>query len=413
MEFSREVETGQLSYWGEDNCKLRENTMRKIIPSAFLVLAILIYSCGGDDQAQLPGPKVQVYVTTETDVPIFREFVGETLGDTNVDIAARVAGFLETREFEEGSFVKKGDLLYTIESQPFEEKVATAQSELAASKVNLVNAESDLSRIKPLAAENAISEIDLDAAQARYDAAQEAVKASEANLRAAELELSYTKVYAPIDGVIGKTNANEGDYVGASANTVVLTTISYIDTMAVQFYLTQTEYLEAARRIIDAEESLKEKTEKTDEEENDLVLILTDNSVYPYKGRFDFIDRNFDPETGSILVQTLFPNPDQILRPGLFARVRAEVDVVKNGILVPQRCVMELQGKFNVLVVTEENKVESRPVVMGPTIKEFWLIKEGLKPGEKVIYEGLQVVREGMVVIPDPVEIKIPDLSSI
>ena len=382
--------------------------------STLLVITILIVSCGGDDQSQLPTPRVQVYVTTETEVPIFREFVGETLGNTNVNIAARVAGFLETREFEEGSFVKKGDLLYTIESQPFEEKVATAQSELAAAKVNLVNAESDLSRIKPLAAENAISQIDLDAAQARYDASQEGVKAAEANLRAAELELSYTKVYAPVDGVIGKSNADEGDYVGASANTVVLTTISYIDTMAVQFYLTQTEYLEAARRIIAAEKKLEEERKKEKaEQKNDLDLILSDNSVYPYKGRFDFIDRNFDTETGSILVQTLFPNPDQILRPGLFARVRAEVDVVKNGILVPQRCVMELQGKFNVLVVTAENKVENRQVVVGPTIKEFWLIEEGLKPGEKVIYEGLQLVREGQTVAPEVVEVKIPDLKSI
>ncbi len=379
--------------------------------SALLVLTMFVFSCGGDQQQQLPTPTVQVYVTTATDVPIFREFVGETLGNTNVDIAARVAGFLETRDFVEGSFVKKGDLLYTIESQPFEEKVATAQSELAATKVNLVNAESDLSRIKPLAAENAISQIDLDAAQARYDASQEGVKAAEANLRAAELELSYTKVYAPIDGVIGKTNANEGDYVGASANTVVLTTISYIDTMAVQFYLTQREYLEAARRFID--ETGTARPEETEEEDDDLVLLLSDGSAYKHRGSFDFIDRNFDTQTGSILVQTLFPNPDQLLRPGLFARVRAEVDVVKNGILVPQRCVMELQGKFNVLVVTDENKVENRQVVVGPTIKEFWLIKEGLKPGEKVIYEGLQVVREGQVVKPEIVDIKIPDLTSI
>ena len=387
--------------------------MTKNLLTTLLVLCIVIFSCGGDDQRQLPTPKVQVYVTTATDVPIFREFVGETLGNVNVNIAARVAGFLETREFEEGAFVKKGDLLYTIESQPFEEKVATAQSELAAAQVNLANAEADLSRIKPLAAENAISQIDLDAAQARYDASQEGVKAAEANLRAAELELSYTKVYAPVDGVIGKSNADEGDYVGASANTIVLTTISYIDTMAVQFYLTQTEYLESARRIIAAERKLQDEQKRSQKMDDDLLLILSDGSVYPYEGKFDFIDRNFDSETGSILVQTLFPNPDQLLRPGLFARVRAEVDVVKNGILVPQRSVMELQGQFNVLVITEENKVENRQVVVGPTIKEFWLIREGLKPGEKVIYEGLQVVREGQVVIPEVVDIKIPDLTSI
>jgi len=385
--------------------------MTNKVLSAILIFTIFIFSCGGDDQLQLPTPTVQVYVTTATDVPIFREFVGETLGDSNVDIAARVQGFLEKRHFEEGSFVKEGQLLYTIESQAFEEKVAEAKSQLAASQINLANAESDLSRIKPLAAENAISQIDLDAAQARYEASKESVKAAEAGLRAAELQLSYTKVYSPIEGVIGKSRAYEGDYVGASASTVVLTTVSYINTMAVQFYLTQAEYLEAARRI-QADTEVGQEGE-ADEEPDDLVLILSDSEVYEYRGKFDFIDRSFDTETGSILVQTLFPNPNLLLRPGLFARVRAEVDVVKNGILVPQRCVVELQGQFNVLVVGEGNKVENRQVQVGPTIKEFWLIKDGLKPGEKVIYEGLQKVREGQVANPEIVDIKIPDLESI
>ena len=389
----------------------REKTMTNKVLSTILIFTIFIFSCGGDDQLQLPPPTVQVYVTTATDVPIFREFVGETLGDSNVEIAARVQGFLEKRHFEEGSFVKEGQLLYTIESQAFEEKVAEAKSQLAASQINLANAQSDLSRIKPLAAENAISQIDLDAAEARYEASKESVKAAEAGLRAAELQLSYTKVYSPIEGVIGKSRAYEGDYVGASASTVVLTTVSYINTMAVQFYLTQSEYLEAARRI-QADTEVEQEGE-ADEEPDDLVLILSDSEVYEYRGKFDFIDRNFDTETGSILVQTLFPNPNLLLRPGLFARVRAEVDVVKNGILVPQRCVVELQGQFNVLVVGEGNKVENRQVQVGPTIKEFWLIKDGLKPGEKVIYEGLQKVREGQVANPEIVDIKIPDLESI
>ena len=389
----------------------REKTMTNKVLSTILIFTIFIFSCGGDDQLQLPPPTVQVYVTTATDVPIFREFVGETLGDSNVEIAARVQGFLEKRHFEEGSFVKEGQLLYTIESQAFEEKVAEAKSQLAASQINLANAQSDLSRIKPLAAENAISQIDLDAAQARYEASKESVKAAEAGLRAAELQLSYTKVYSPIEGVIGKSRAYEGDYVGASASTVVLTTVSYINTMAVQFYLTQSEYLEAARRI-QADTEVEQEGE-ADEEPDDLVLILSDSEVYEYRGKFDFIDRSFDTETGSILVQTLFPNPNLLLRPGLFARVRAEVDVVKNGILVPQRCVVELQGQFNVLVVGEGNKVENRQVQVGPTIKEFWLIKDGLKPGEKVIYEGLQKVREGQVANPEIVDIKIPDLESI
>ena len=376
--------------------------------AAFFVL--MLASCGEEGPSNLPPPKVQVYVTKATDVPIFREFVGETLGESNVDIAARVQGFLEARHFEEGSFVKKGQLLYSIESQPFEEKVAKAKSELAASQVNLTNAQSDLSRIKPLAAENAISQIDLDGAQARYDASIEGVKAAEAGLRAAELELSYTKVYSPIDGVIGKSRADVGDFVGGSASTVTLTTISYIDTISVQFFLTQAEYLQAARKLTEAELA---KEDKTKEEKGDLQLILADNTVYEYKGKFDFIDRNFDPATGAILIQALFPNPEELLRPGLFARVRAEVAEVKDGILVPQRCIIELQGKFSVLVVDDQNKVQNRQVQVGPTIKDFWLIREGLKPGERVIYEGLQKVKEGQIVNPETVDIKIPDLRSI
>lgn len=386
--------------------------MMKYFTTAFAgFIVLLLLSCGGDDgPANLPPPAIQVYVTTATDVPIFREFVGETLGDTNVEITARVKGFLEGRHFVEGSRVKKGQLLYTIESQPFEEKVAQAQSVLAASQIDMVNAQSDLSRIKPLAAENAISQIDLDSAQAKYDASIEGVKAAQANLRAAELELSYTRVYSPVDGVIGKTNAYVGDFVGASPNPVILTTVSYINTMAVRFFLTQSEYLEAARKLMEDE---KAEASGKDNEADDLQLILADNTVYPYKGSFDFIDRNFESSTGAILVQASFPNPNELLRPGLFAKVRAQVDEVKNGILVPQRCVVELQGTFSVLVVDEENKVQNRKVKVGPTIKQFWLITEGLKPGERVIYEGLQKVKEGQTVNPQVVNIEIPDLSSI
>jgi len=379
--------------------------------SAIFILSIFIFSCGGDEQPQLPPPAVQVYVTTTTDVPIFREFIGETLGFVTIDIAARVEGYLVGRHFEEGSFVKKGQLLYTIESQPFEENVAEKQSQLAAAKVGLANAQSDLSRIKPLAAENAISQIDLDAAQSKYEASIEAVKAAEANLNAANIQLSYTKIHSPINGIIGKTEASEGDLVGSGPATVVLNTVSDINTILVQFFITESEYLQAARRIIS--ETEKHQAGEAKEERNDLQLILSDGSVYGSKGKFDFIDRNVDPTTGAILIQASFPNPNQLLRPGLFARVRAEVDVVKNGILIPQRCVMELQGKFSVLVVGEDNKVENRQVQMGSTVKEFWLIKEGLKPGEKVIYEGLQMVKEGQILNPEIVDIKIPDLESI
>ncbi|MDA2918348.1 efflux RND transporter periplasmic adaptor subunit [Desulfobacterota bacterium AH_259_B03_O07] len=375
-------------------------------------LALFIFSCGGEEgPANLPPPQIQVYETTTTEVPIYREFVGETLGFKDIDIRARVEGYLEGIHFEEGSVVEEGKLLYTIESQPFEEKVAEKMSALAATRINLANAESDLGRIRPLAEQNAISQIDLDSAQARYEASIESVKAAEANLRAAEIQLSYTKIHSPITGIIGKTQAKVGDFVGASPNPVNLNTVSDINTMLVQFFLTETEYLQAARRII-AETDLAHEGEAR-EEGQDLQLILADNSVYKYKGKFDFVDRNVDPATGAILIQASFSNPDQLLRPGLFARVRAKVKVVENAILVPQRCVIELQGKFSVLVVDENDIVQNRQVQIGPKIKGFWLINEGLNPGERVIYEGLQKVKEGQKVNPKPVDIKIPDLTSI
>jgi len=379
--------------------------------SAIFVITTLLFSCGGEDQVQIPPPVVQVYVTTTTNVPIYKEFIGETQGFKDIDIRARVEGYLEGIHFEEGSEVKKDQLLYTIESQPFQENVAEKQSQLAAANIERVNAESDLSRIKPLAAENAISQIDLDSAQAKYDASIEGVKAAEANLNAANIQLSYTKILSPIDGIIGGTQAKVGDFVGASPNPVILNTVSSLSTILVQFFVTENEYLQAARRIIAETEEYQVGEAK--KEPNDLQLILSDGSVYGYKGKFDFIDRNVDPLTGAILIQSSFPNPDQLLRPGLFAKVRAEVNRIKDGILVPQRCIVELQGTFSVLIIDESNKVQNRQVQVGPKVKEFWLIKEGLKPGEKVIYEGLQKVKEGIVVVPEVVEVKIPDLESI
>ncbi len=379
--------------------------------STIFVISLFLFSCGGDEAVQLPPPVVQVYTTTTTDVPIFKEFIGETQGFKDIDIRARVEGYLEGIDFEEGSQVKKGQLLYTIESQPFEENVAEKQSQLAAANVELANAQSDLSRIKPLAAENAISQIDLDAAQAKYEASIEAVKAAEANLNAANIQLSYTKVLSPIEGIIGMTQAKVGDFVGASPNPVILNTVSNVETILVQFFVTEKEYLQAAKRIIAETEEYQIGEAK--KEPDDLQLILSDGTVYKYKGKFDFIDRNVDPTTGAILIQASFQNPNQLLRPGLFAKVRAQVDQIKDGILVPQRCVVELQGTFSVLVIDENNKVQNRLVEAGPKAKEFWLIKEGLKPGEKVIYEGLQKVKEGMVVAPEVVEVKIPNLESI
>jgi len=357
--------------------------------------SLILVSCGSDEQSKTFVPEIPVYKITAEDVPIFQEFVGQVYGLKDISIRARVEGFLEGIYFDEGRGVKKGQLLYTIESQPFEADVAAKMSLLAEAKTMLVNAESELNRIRPLAEINAVSQSDLDAAVARFEASQASVEAAEANLRAARIQLSYTEIKAPISGIIGKTKAKVGDFVGREPNPVILNVVSRIDIILVEFFLTESEYLLVAREVYKNKE-----LEEVEREEPYLELILSDGSVHNHKGKVEFIDREVDPTTGSILLQASFPNPEYLIRPGQFARVNASVRTIKNGILIPQRTVMEMQGIHNVYVINNENKVELRRITVGPTIDSFWLVKEGLKNGEKVVYEGLQKVKPGMTVNP-------------
>jgi membrane fusion protein, multidrug efflux system len=373
------------------------------------ILFLLFFSCGQkeEQQAQAPPPQVTVVVTQAKDVPIYQEFVGQIYGFKDIAIRARVEGFLEGIHFEEGSRVEKGSLLYILESQPFEADVAAKMSRVAGAKTMLAKAKSDLNRIEPLAKEKAVSESDLDSAVAQHEAYIESVKAAEANLRASKIQLGYTKIYSPISGIIGKTKAKVGDFVGRSPNPVILNTVSRIDTILVEFFITETQYLQVARRF-----SSEIDTAVQNARREDLELILADGSLYEHKGKPEFIDRNVDPTTGAILVQASFPNPQELLRPGQFAKVKALVTIVKDGILIPQRCVVELQGLYSVYVVGDGDKVQTREVKVGPKIKQFWLITEGLKPGEHVVYEGLQRVKGGAVVKPTIKEIESTDQES-
>ncbi len=374
------------------------------------MLFLLLFSCSKKDeqQAQAPPPQVTVVVTQAKDVPIYQEFVGQIYGFKDIAIRARVEGFLEGIHFEEGSRVEKGALLYTLESQPFEADVAAKMSRVAEANTMLAKAKSDLDRIEPLAKENAVSQSDLDSAVAQYEASIESVNAAKANLRASNIQLGYTKIYSPITGIIGKTKAKVGDFVGRSPNPVILNTVSRIDTVLVEFFITETQYLQLARRYSSEVESADQKTRK-----GELELILADGSLYGYKGKPEFIDRNVDPTTGAILVQASFPNPKELLRPGQFAKVKALVAVVKDGILIPQRCVVELQGLYSVYVVGEGDKVQTRRIKVGPKIKQFWLITEGLKPDEHVVYEGLQRAKDGAVVKPTVKDIESKDQESM
>lgn len=374
------------------------------------LLSLLLFSCGENQEKKEMSPTdISVVKVIHKETPIYKEFVGQMYGLKDIPIRARVQGFLEGIFFDEGRAVKKGQLLYTIDPQPFMAELASKESALAEAKTLLVNAENELQRYIPLAETNAVSKSDLDAAQATRDAAVSSVDAARANLKLAEINLSYTNIKAPIYGMIGKTEAREGEFVGKDPNPVILNTVSRIDTMRVQFFLTEREYLTITREVYNR---LDEKIvgELADEEaykrtkEYNLDLLLSDGSTYEFKGQVDFINRNIDPKTGSMLVQAHFPNPRRLLRPGLYAKVRAKMQVIKDALLVPQRCITELQGQYSVFVVKDDNTVESRQVTVGARIGDLWLITGGLEGNESIVIDGLQKVGSGMTVNPTVVE---------
>lgn len=373
--------------------------LKTIVLTIFLSLSLGACSEGKKAPPPPPPPEVSVVETKAQDVPLYLEFVGQTSGLKDIAIRARVEGFLEGMHFEEGSEIKKGDLLYTLESQPFEEKVAARESAVAEVKTMLAKAQGDLGRIKPLAEINAVSQSDLDEAVAAYEATLSSLDAANATLRASNIELSYTKIHSPINGIIGRTQAKVGDFVGKDPNPVILNTVSQIDTILVTFFITETQYLQLAR-ITD------EEWQANSEQDGSLELILIDGSLYEHTGKLDFVDREIDTTTGAILVQASFPNPEKLLRPGQFGKVKIKGRVIENGILIPQRCVMETQGLFNVFVVDGSNNVAIREIKTGPKIGSSWLVEEGLKAGEKVVYEGLQKVKDGITVNPVVAEIK-------
>lgn len=384
--------------------------MKNFIPSfvtitSVMLLIIAVASCADKKQEAPPPPDIPVVEVIQKDVPIYNEFVGQVYGEKDIPIRARVEGLLEGIYFNEGLKVTKDQLLYSIDPLPFEAKVNSQKSRLAEAETMQVKAKSDLDRYIPLAKKNAVSQSDLDAKQAEYDAAVSSVAAARSNLRSAEIELGYCKIYSPINGIIGKTLARVGDFVGREPNPVILNTVSKTDNIRVTFFLTEADYLSIAREY---QQDIKKelKSELKDEEKAKLELILSDGSTYAHTGIVDFIDRGVDASTGSILIQASFPNPNFLLRPGLYAKVKVKMKTVDNGLLVPQRCIIELQGQYSVFVVNKDNTVEARQVTTGERIGDLWLITDGLKANETVVIDGLQKVGTGLKVNPSLIEFK-------
>jgi membrane fusion protein (multidrug efflux system) len=369
--------------------------------SLISVSFLSLHSCSEKNKKIPPPPEITVVEVVQKDVPIYKKFVGQVYGNSDIPIRARVSGFLNGIHFLEGFSVKKGQLLYTIEPEPFLAKVATQESHLAEAKTQLAKTESDLNRIKPLAEINAVSKSDLDAAQAEYDAAVSYVHAMESNLKYAKIDLSYCWIKSPIDGVIGKTKARVGEFVGQSPNPVILNTVSTVDTIRVEFYLTEADYIRLAREY--KEITSYESKYAVYNDRNNLSLILADGSVFKHKGFVNFINREVDPQTGSLLVQTTFPNPEKLLKPGQYAKIVVKMKEAKGALLIPQRCVMELQGQYSVFVV-QNDTVKSRQIKVGESIGNMVIVKEGLKNGEKIVIDALQKVQTGLKIKPEVIQ---------
>jgi RND family efflux transporter MFP subunit len=376
-----------------------------------LVLGLLISSsigCGGKTSGSMPPPTVEVAQVEQKDVPIYGEWIGTLDGYTNADVRAQVTGYMLRQGYQEGAFVKRGQLLFEIDPRPFQAALDQAEGQLAQATANLANAEAvqgrtqlDVERYTPLAKEQAASQQDLDnavqnnlAAKATVATAKAQIKTSEAAVETARINLDFTRLVAPIDGIAGQAQLQVGALVSPSSGTV--TSVSTVDPIKVFFTVSETEYLDWNKRF--PTELSREAAGKS----LHLQLILADGSTYAREGTFYFADRQVNVGTGAIRIAGLFPNPGNILRPGGYGRVRTAVRVQKDALVVPQRAVTEMQGSYQVAVVDSENKVSIRAVTPGDRVGSDWIITDGLKPGERVVAEGAEKLRPGAQVNPKP-----------
>jgi RND family efflux transporter MFP subunit len=367
-------------------------TMRGIfLASSILICSSLFVGCSRKPaQTAPPPPEVLVTTVTPRDVPRVLERVATLDGFINANINAQVQGYIVSRDYQEGSVVKKGDLLFQIDPRPFQAALAQAKGTLARDKANQAKADADEKRAIDLFKKKVISDQERDTAIAAAGSSRANVEADEAAVKQAEINLSYTKIIAPIDGVSGFANNQVGDLVGPT--TGPLTTVSQIDPIKAVVTAGEGPFTDFVSRHPDATE--RNAYVKTLEFE----LILGNGEVYPHKGNFYALDRSIDVKTGSIRYYVTFPNPGNVLRPGQFGNVRFVADMKKGAMVIPQEAVNELQGSYQVAVVDENNKVSIRPVKMGERIGAMWEVTEGLKPGDKVVVQGLQKAREGSTV---------------
>jgi membrane fusion protein (multidrug efflux system) len=360
--------------------------------TALLAISFSLLGCKKKKPPPPPPPEVQVITVNPTNVPIFEEWIGTLDGYVNAQIHAQVSGYMLTQNYSEGSQVKIGQLLFEIDPRPFQATLDQAKAKLAQDEAQLEKTRQDVQRFTPLAKDQAISQQQLDdAVQANLSALAQ-IKVDQANIESATLNLGFTKITSPVDGLAGVAQVQIGDLAGPS--TAVLTTISTLNPIKANFQVSEQSYITFWTRFIDA---------NTNEiPPLNLQLILSDGSVYPDKGKFFFANRQVNIDTGTLQIVGLFPNEKYLLRPGQYARIRAQTQLKKNVLVVPQRAIAELQGSYQVAVVGESNKVSLASVKVGAQVGQDWIVEDGLKPGDRVVVEGTQKAKAGAVVTPKP-----------
>lgn len=358
------------------------------VPSLFMVAT----GCKKAPPPAPPPPTVGVVEVTATNAPMKTEIIGQLDSPQNVEVRARVEAFVDQILFTEGTEVHKGDRLFLLDEKPFKERLASAKGSLAEAKAALAKNEKDVARLTPLAQKRAVPQQDLDNALAAVDVAKASVDSAEARVEAAQIDLGYCDVRAPIDGLIGAKQVSIGELVGKGQPTL-LATISQLDPIWFYCAISEVEYLHAQNELSRSGKKL---------DQIPVHLVLADGTRHPHPGKIVFMDRAVDPKTGTLRVRAQFPNPEKRLRPGMFGRLEVDLGVRQNSILVPEGAVSELQGKDFVWVIGADNKAVQRPVKVGETIGQSVLIQEGLKPGERIVVEGAQKLREGAVVQPVP-----------
>ena len=360
--------------------------------SPLVLIPILLAGCGRKDPSPPPPPEVLVTPVVQSDVPILSEWIGTLDGSVNAEIRPKVEGYLLREFYKEGQFVRAKDPLFEIDPRQFRAALEQAQAALARTQAQLAKATKDVERFTPLAAQRAISQQELDNALVAERDARAAVASAEAAVEQADLNLGWTKVVSPIDGIVGIAKVQVGDLVSPQT---AMTAVSTVDPIRVNYGITEREYMRFAQLI-------NRPNYATTERGPALELILDDGSTYGHPGKAVLVDRDVDVKTGTMTIKGFFPNPGNILRPGQYAKVRAALNVKTGALLVPQRAVAELQGGFRVGVVGEDGKVDIRTVEPGERVGGFWVIDKGLKAGEKVIVAGLQYMQPGMTVKAKP-----------